>query len=169
MAVVQPILATFLEMLFEQSTPRVGRDVMMTSLLLRLAVRAVRLGLRQEPELAQAVNGVTQGAELVVAYLTRMESGFFRQETLGTAAQSTGLSRRQFTRIFRQLTGTTWNKHLQSLRLRYACKLLMESDSSILSISFECGFESPSNFHRAFKVAFGCAPSLFRERNRLAS
>ena len=168
MAIAQPIRAKFLEMLFEQSTRRVGWEVMMTSLLLRLAVRAARLGSGQEPEQAQAGIGAAQGTERVVAYLTRLESGFFQQQTLETAAQSSGLSRRQFTRIFRQLTGTTWREHLQSLRLKYACKLLVESDSPILPISFECGFESPSNFYRAFKAAFGCAPSVFRERNRPA-
>jgi len=168
MSIAQSIRTKFLEMLFEQSTRRVGWEAMMTSLLLRLAVRAARLGSRQEPEQAQAGLGAAQGTECVVTYLTRLESGFFRNETLESAAQSSGLSRRQFTRIFRQLTGTTWREHLQTLRLKYACKLLVESDSPILPILFECGFESSSNFYRAFKAAFGCAPSVFRERNRPA-
>ena len=168
MPIAQPIRSTIQEMLFEQVTRRVGWEAMLTSSLLRLAVRAARFGSRPVPiqELADA--GASQSAEPVVAYLARLESGFYRQETLETAVLSSGLSRRQFTRTFRQLTGTTWHEHVQTLRLKHACKLLMETNTSVLAISFECGFETPSNFHRAFKETFGCAPSAFREKNRPA-
>jgi AraC-like DNA-binding protein len=168
MPIAQPIRSAFQEMLFEQATRRVGWEAMLTSTVLRLAVRAVRFGERQVPNEGLADVGHSQSAEPVVAYLARLESGFFRQETLETAALSTGLSRRQFTRTFRRLTGTTWHEHVQTLRLKHARKLLLETDTSVLAISFECGFESPSNFHRAFKAAFGCAPSEFREENRPA-
>ena len=168
MSIAQPIRSTIQEMLFEQATRRVGWEAMLTSSLLRLAVRAARFGSRHVAIQELAAAEASRSAEPVVAYLARLESGFFRQETLETAAQSTGLSRRQFTRTFRQLTGTTWHEHVQTLRLKHACKLLLETNTSVLAISFECGFETPSNFHRAFTETFGCAPSAFREKNRPA-
>ncbi|MFN0128769.1 MAG: helix-turn-helix domain-containing protein [Verrucomicrobiales bacterium] len=165
---VRPIRVTFQEMLFEQTTRRIGWEAMMTSGLVRVAVRAARLGTRNTAREVQPDIKATPSTDRVVAYLARLETSFYQQETLESAAQGMGLSRRQFTRIFRQLTGTTWRHCVQTLRLKHACKLLMGSTSSILSISFECGFESHSNFHRAFRAAFGCAPSAFREKNQRA-
>ncbi|MBI4324499.1 MAG: helix-turn-helix transcriptional regulator [Chloroflexi bacterium] len=164
----RPIRSEFREMLFEQVTRREGWETLLCSNLMRLAVRALRLRLRhitiQEP-----VRGGSHDSAVGVAhYIAWLESSFFRQQTLDMAALSTGLSRRQFTRIFRELVGTSWHEHLEALRLKYARKLLVETDTSVLAIAFECGFETASNFHRAFKEAFGCAPSVFRESHRRA-
>lgn len=158
----QPIRSEFQEMLFEQVTHRVGWEAILCSSLVRLAVRAARFRLRHVALSESLGTGDSRSAEPVASYIGRLESGFFRQQTLDMAALSTGLSRRQFTRIFRQLTGTTWHEHLQALRLRHACRLLRETNTSVLAVAFECGFETPSNFHRAFREAFGCTPSAFR-------
>ena len=53
---------------------------------------------------------------------------------------------------------------IENLRLEHARRLLLETENSVLAVAFECGFENASNFHRAFKAAFGCSPSVFRQR-----
>jgi len=156
----------FQEMLYEQHARRDGWELAVCSCLGHLVVRTLRLALRHAgsltPEFAKGVSS----AERVATYAAQLASGFYRQQTLDEAATATGLSRRRFTEIFRSVTGNAWRKHIEKLRLEHAQRLLLETESSVLAVAFECGFENASNFHRAFKAAFGCSPSLFRQRAR---
>ncbi len=152
------------EMLFEQATRREGWEEVVRGCFSHLAVRALRLH-RRHSSGDQAAWGAKLESRLRVAnYLRKMESTFYRQQTLEEAAASAGLSRRHFTEIFRKLSGETWHRHLERLRLNHARRLLTETDSSVLAVTFECGFENPSNFHRVFKRAFGCSPNAIREQ-----
>jgi AraC-like DNA-binding protein len=38
------------------------------------------------------------------------------------------------------------------------------ADFTILSIAFDCGFQSKSTFNESFKKVAGCTPSAFRRR-----
>jgi len=49
-------------------------------------------------------------------------------------------------------------------RMRHARFLLDTSPLSILKISYECGIESLSYFHRCFKAAPGVTPRLYQKR-----
>lgn len=58
-----------------------------------------------------------------------------------------------------QQTPVEWiNEH----RLLYSANLLLHTDSSILNISMECGFNNLSHFNHLFKAFFGLSPSAFR-------
>ena len=76
------------------------------------------------------------------------------------------MSRRRFTQLFREVTGSTWADHLADLRVGYARQLLEETDRSIVAIAFESGFEDLSSFYRAFKKRTGLAPNRWRQEHR---
>jgi AraC-like DNA-binding protein len=159
----RPFRSDFQEMLFEQATRREGWELVLRSCLGQMAVRALRMHLRRTSQSEPLFEKGRDSAQRVATYISKLESRFYRQQTLDEAARATGLSRRQFTELFRKITGTTWHKHVEFLRLEHAQKLLLESETTTLAVAFECGFENPSNFHRAFKRALGCSPSAFRE------
>ena len=92
---------------------------------------------------------------------------FFRQETLDDAARSVGLSRRQFTALFREVAGQSWLEHRTLLRLQHARQLLARTENSVIAIAFEAGFEDLSNFNRAFKQAYGSSPKAYRDTVRV--
>ena len=74
-----------------------------------------------------------------------------------------GFSESHFMRYFKETMGTSFVDYLKDYRLTMAARLLQSSDSSVLSISGEVGFESLSYFNRAFKKHYGMTPLQYRK------
>lgn len=151
------------EMLFEQSIRREGWQALLNSLLIRLAVRAIRASERQ-PTMSSRVSPETGSSRLRVAnYVAALATNFYRQQSLDEAAAKAGLSRRRFTELFRSLTGTSWRQHLLTLRLQHGARLLIETRRSVTEVMFECGFDDSSHFNHHFKSYFGSSPRVYRK------
>ncbi|MBC8079661.1 MAG: AraC family transcriptional regulator, partial [Gorillibacterium sp.] len=58
----------------------------------------------------------------------------------------------------------TPTEKINEIRLSYAEHLLSHSDSDILSISLECGFNNLSHFYHLFKKHYTYAPSAYRQQ-----
>ena len=71
------------------------------------------------------------------------------------------MSRRAFTRLFRQETGTSFGEWQRQMRLVEALSL-MESGKSISVTAYDVGYSSPSAFSAAFHRTFGVPPSQYR-------
>lgn len=80
---------------------------------------------------------------------------------LETLAQLCGLSRFQFLRRFEVTTGLTPRAWLIRLRLERACQLLKRHPNNLASVASNVGFYDQSHFNRAFRQAFGVAPSAY--------
>lgn len=156
----------FQEMLYEQHLQREGWETLLTARLLEISARFVRLLERhgEAPELGSPRDW--SAAERVAQYVQLQKTRFFRQETLDDAARSVGLSRRQFTALFREVAGQSWLEHRTLLRLQHALQLLARTENSVIAIAFEAGFEDLSNFNRAFKLAYGFSPKAYRDTVR---
>jgi AraC family L-rhamnose operon regulatory protein RhaS len=87
---------------------------------------------------------------------------FYHRQTVNDAASALGISRRHFTQLFREITGESWLTMMQQHRLTHARRLLRDSDRSVTSIGYECGFEDITTFYRAFKTAEGISPLAWR-------
>lgn len=85
---------------------------------------------------------------------------------LDQAAKIAGLSRPQFTKLFREASGTTFVAYLLKVRLAHAGRLLLETDRPVADIAFEVGFEDPSYFDRRFRQHFGNTPLRYRQNAR---
>ncbi len=83
---------------------------------------------------------------------------------LGTVARIANMSKTAFCRFFRKSTGKTYFDFLKEIRLGHACKLLQETDMTVQQISFECGYESLSNFNRQFREFLKINPLRYRQR-----
>jgi len=67
-----------------------------------------------------------------------------------------------FSRYFSIRNNKTFSKFITELRVKHACKLLMESDLPISTISYECGFNTLSNFNKQFKEVMLKKPSDYK-------
>ena len=161
------VRSIFQEVLFEQGAARQGWKIMLHSRLLDLVVRVLRLAGRQARQEMPAFELGNESIERVAMYVQRLNSQFFRQESIVEAARSVGLSRRQFTELFRKVTAQPWRQYVQNLRLKHAAKLLSETDRSVSAVAFESGFDDLSNFHHCFKTVHGCSPLAYREQRRV--
>jgi AraC-like DNA-binding protein len=161
------VRSIFQEMLFEQESRQEGWEMILQSRLMDLAVRTLRLARRKWGKSMPAFEPGNDSTDRVARYVLRLKSQFFRQETMAEAARSVGLSCRQFTELFRKVTGQSWRQYVLGLRLKHATGLLADSDRSVTAVAFESGFDDLSNFHHAFKMAYGCAPLAYREQRQV--
>lgn len=74
------------------------------------------------------------------------------------------LNERTFTRRFKKALNTTPNKYMQNLRIEKAKELLITTNKSFDSITFEVGFYNESSFRKLFKRETSLNPSEFRKR-----
>jgi AraC-like DNA-binding protein len=82
--------------------------------------------------------------------------------TLDELAALCGLGRFQFLKQFKQTIGMTPHAWLVRLRLERACSLLSRGPQAIADVAQEVGFYDQSHFNRAFRQAFGVAPSGYQ-------
>ncbi|HYD58794.1 MAG TPA: helix-turn-helix domain-containing protein [Noviherbaspirillum sp.] len=83
---------------------------------------------------------------------------------IDTLAQRAAMSRRSFTRHFRQTTGTTVVQWLLNQRLALAQRMLETTDQAIEVIAQEAGFGSALSLRQHFRVAFNTSPSEYRKQ-----
>lgn len=83
--------------------------------------------------------------------------------SLGFFAKKFHITEAYFSRLFHKQAGVTFKQYLTSLRLEYARQLLEENKIPIIDVGYECGFNTPSQFYRAFKRAYKTAPSAYRQ------
>ncbi|GAA4271206.1 two-component regulator propeller domain-containing protein [Aquimarina gracilis] len=69
------------------------------------------------------------------------------------------LSRSQFYRKIKTLTGQTANQFLRNIRLQRAKQILEKGYDNISDVCYQVGFSSPSYFTKCFKNHFGVLPT----------
>lgn len=86
--------------------------------------------------------------------------------TLDNLAARAAMSRRTFTRHFRQMTGATVGAWLLGERLALAQRLLESSSHSVETVSNLAGFGSAVSLRQHFRTAFGVSPVAWRRTFR---
>ncbi len=77
------------------------------------------------------------------------------------------ISRSNFQRKLKAISGTSPGDYVRNYRLKRACMLLIESDYRINEVAFLVGFSSASYFTKAFIKAFNLTPKEFIQQSRL--
>ena len=94
--------------------------------------------------------------------LKYVETHFQEKITIEQIASYCDYSPSHFMKYFKNAMGMSFIAYLNDYRLTMAARLLLASDSTILSISQEVGFENLSHFNRSFKKKFLQTPSAYR-------
>ncbi len=85
--------------------------------------------------------------------------------TLESIAESFYISKSHLSRLFKQLTGTSFSAHLKNIRLAKACMLLVDTDKTIDAIMKMCGMRDATSFYKAFVEYTGLTPNQYRKEN----
>ena len=83
--------------------------------------------------------------------------------SLDCLAARAAMSRRHFTRHFRQATGTSFKQWLLAQRLAQARRMLEKSDASIDLIADQAGFGSALSLRQHFRALLHTSPSAYRK------
>jgi AraC family transcriptional activator of mtrCDE len=73
--------------------------------------------------------------------------------TLVEIAQQSHVSRASFARLFKRVSGRTWNEYQRWWRMQLAWVLLYKGES-VFSAALSVGYQSEAAFSRAFKQQF---------------
>jgi len=89
-----------------------------------------------------------------------------QEHSLDALAQRAAMSRRNFTRHFRQATGTSFKQWLLNQRLAQARRMLETSQAPIEMIAQEAGFGTALSLRQHFRSAMKLSPSAYRKQFR---
>lgn len=73
-----------------------------------------------------------------------------------------GKSREHLSRCVKKYLGVTLSGYINELRANYAANLLLNTNSPVLDVCFECGFQNVSWFYSVFEEKYGISPGEFR-------
>lgn len=97
--------------------------------------------------------------KLILKYV---ENHYMEKITIEDMANELGISQSHFMKYFKNTMGTSFIDYLNEYRLTMASRLLVSSDSSILTIAEEVGYDNLSYFNRTFKKRFAMTPREYR-------
>ena len=101
--------------------------------------------------------------ELVSRARRYIKDRFRERIPLDQVARAVGASTRQFCKVFKGTTGMTFTDYLSRVRVSHAKQLLGNAHMCVSEIAFETGFESISQFNRAFRRITGISPTGYRQ------
>lgn len=84
--------------------------------------------------------------------------------SLDDLAHLARMTRLQFARLFRIVTGTSLRDHVRNLRLARARHLMETTSKTLTDIALEAGFYDLPHFDKTFRKQFGVSPTDFVRR-----
>ena len=81
-------------------------------------------------------------------------------------AKAVGYNESYISHLFSETMQTTLTDYVHSLRVEDACRLLTETDVSVIQIGFDLGFASVRNFNRVFLKRTGMTPKQYQETKK---
>ncbi len=103
-----------------------------------------------------------QQAQRLARLFEHVRQNYAERITISRATQIVHMSQALFMKIFKKVSGMTFNAHLRRVRLANALGLLRETDLSIAEIAAKTGFSDQSYFDRRFHQTFGKSPREWR-------
>ncbi|RSZ60528.1 helix-turn-helix domain-containing protein [Massilia atriviolacea] len=83
--------------------------------------------------------------------------------SIDALAERAAMSRRNFTRHFRQSTGTSFKQWLLNQRMAHAQRMLESGDASIEVVAQEAGFGTALSLRQHFRTVLRTSPSAYRK------
>ncbi|SIT10645.1 transcriptional regulator, AraC family [Zobellia uliginosa] len=97
----------------------------------------------------------------VITFLTE---NFEKKIELEKVASIAHMTPNAFCRYFKKRTRKSFTQYLNEIRLRNACKLLIEGEMQISTICYQSGFNTLTNFNRQFKALMNITPTEYMHK-----
>ena len=106
----------------------------------------------------------TRHQDLPFHALKYVQEHFRQSITVESTAKELCVSKNYLSSIFSQKLHMSFHQYLHFLRIEMARDLLRNTDQSITTILYECGYESPRTFNRVFQEICGVTPREYRSQ-----
>lgn len=77
-----------------------------------------------------------------------------------------GKSREHLSRNLKKYLNLTPSEYINDLRINYSANLLINTNSTIIDICYQCGFQNLSHFYRTFQKKYHQSPGEFRKLHK---
>ncbi len=117
-------------------------------------------------------DAVSQDPELLRRLLRakdRMDAASEEEWPVERLASVSGVSEAHFARSFKDAFGAPPHRYLLTRRIERAKALLRDTDTPIIDVAFETGWQSLGSFGRTFRDVTGESPTELREREQAAA
>lgn len=146
-----------LQLVEEQHQPEEYRRYAQEAVLQQLLVYLLRSRLSAE----RSVNVTDKNIrfyEVIDPAIRRIHASYNRHISLDELAAECNVSKHHFCRIFKRAVDMTAVQYITAYRLRLAHILLNNTQQSIASIAWQCGFSDERYFCRCYKTQYGVSP-----------
>lgn len=100
---------------------------------------------------------------LIQEIATYIYNNYDKNIYLDEVASKFNISRSYLSKKFKTITGFGFKEYLVNVRIKHACRYLLETDKSITNIAFLCGFNDSNYFGDAFRHIKGMSPNKYRK------
>lgn len=102
----------------------------------------------------------------VVAVLNYIDDHFSEPITLDTVSNAFGYNKYYFSRLFNRYVGENLNSYINMIRVRnLVARAQREENPRLISLVFECGFDSMTTFYRSFARCYDRPPTEVFKKN----
>jgi AraC-like DNA-binding protein len=119
------------------------------------------------PEIVETPKADTEDTETMAAIQALMTEKRAYQDqdlTLNKLARKAGLSARQISEAINRATGKNVSQYVNEFRIAAACRLLTETEKSVIEVMYAVGFQTKSNFNREFRRITEITPLEWRRK-----
>jgi AraC-like DNA-binding protein len=135
--------------------------------LLEIFIEAIGGELKAgSPDTAPMAVSTTDARARMAELLKQTPAAALLDLTLNELVTQVQCTPRHFSRIFNEMVGMSFRKKQSEVRLLRAQELLATTESKVLEVAMESGFQSVSLFNLMFKRRFGVTPGRWREKVR---
>ncbi|MDF2587386.1 MAG: two component transcriptional regulator, AraC family [Anaerocolumna sp.] len=108
--------------------------------------------------------GVASSDNVVKRMLSYMEKNYNSDLKLESIAKMFNYNSAYLGKIFKKYTGENFNNVLDSIRIKNAKRLLMDTDLKVYQVSEKVGYSNIDYFYSKFKKYVGISPKEFKSR-----
>lgn len=118
---------------------------------------------RHSREIGNLDRSLQSTYERLKSVLALVHAHYAEPISIAEGAAVCGFSESHFRKLFRELTGASFNQYIKSFRLEKAAVLLLETNMSVAEIADQVGFHNYSYFSRAFAQVYQASPLVYRK------
>jgi AraC-like DNA-binding protein len=134
--------------------------------LLEIFIEAIGGELKAGSEETPTPISSTDARARMAEVLKQIPAAALLDLTLNELVTQVQCTPRHFSRVFNEVVGMSFRKKQSEVRLLRAQELLATTESKVLEVAMESGFQSVSLFNLMFKRRFGVTPGRWREKVR---
>ncbi|MBC8079670.1 MAG: AraC family transcriptional regulator [Gorillibacterium sp.] len=144
------IFNLLLDMTLEYENKQIGYRMMLRGKLLQLITTLVR-SFQDESKAMEDLHSKQGQLERLSSTLEFINANYIHDLRLADAASEACMSSSYFSTFFSKTLGLSFKEYLIRLRIEHAMELMHTTNKSITEIALESGFNSLSNYYKAYK------------------